>query len=422
MSRFQRPRGTRDLLPQEMEKYSFVEEGLRRTADLFGFREVRTPTFEHTELFTARSGQGIVEEMYSFHDKGGREISLRPEITASIVRMYLNEMSHAPKPIKVFYISNCFRYERPQSGRLREFFQFGAEVLGAPLLEADAEIIALSCAALHGLGLSGFVVRIGHIAIARDMLRDAGVPEAEWPRALHALDKRDFNTLRQLLSHHGNENSSERFETLVTTQGGIETLGEVKPLIGHSAGMEYLSALFERLSHMRVSQPTIDLGVVRGLDYYTGMVFEIDAPALGAEKQVCGGGSYALTEVFGGRPVQSTGFAMGIDRIVLGLERQEFPFPRHGVSAYIIPVGPKAVEKALELLSELRSAGVSVDIEMMGRSLSKALEYASATSARTSVIMGERDLASHCATIRDMRTGEQKTLKLEALVDHYRNA
>jgi len=416
VTEYQVPRGTRDLLPETMAKYALVERKLGEAARLFGFRDIRTPMFEATELFTARSGEGIIEEMYVFEDKGGRSMTLRPEITASVVRMYINEMTKSPKPIKVSYLGSCFRYEKPQTGRFREFFQFGAEILGAPALESDAEIIALASNALSSLGISDLVIRIGQIGIMRQMLQSTRIPKEGWPAILHSIDKKEFGQMEATFEDYGDSSSSDRFSALAELKGGREVLAEAREIAGETDALVYLSSLFDRLEKMGVKGLTVDLGVVRGLDYYTGMVFEVDSPSLGAEKQVCGGGAYSLAEVFGGEPIPSTGFAMGVDRLVLALERQGYEFDLSGVWAYVIPLGEKAVSPALSLVAEMRKAGMSADIEIMGRNLSKALAYADVCKARYAIILGERDLAAGNATIRDLKTGDQQPTKLTDII------
>jgi histidyl-tRNA synthetase len=410
MADFQRPRGTRDFGPDEMAKRRATEERMRSTARLFGFGEVQTPTFEELALFTARSGEGVVDEMYAFKDKGGRDIALRPELTAPVMRWYLNDMTSVPKPLKLFYFGNCFRYERPQAGRYREFFQFGVEIIGAPLLAADAEIIAVGAACLKSVGLVEYEMRLGHIGVLRSLLDKLGVPKDAWPRCLHALDKKDFAALREALDSNGI--AAEKAQTLTSLakmKGGIEQLDEAEKLAGELAGFSYLRALCERLKSLNVKHWQIDLGVVRGLDYYTGMVFEIDVPALGAEKQVCGGGSYALSEIFGGKPIESTGFAIGFDRVLLALEQQGTIQEVPGPEVYVVPVGEEAVPAAMKFVTGLRSKGISADLELMGRNLSKALKYADAIKARRAAIIGAKELADGTVTYKDMNTGEQTT-------------
>jgi histidyl-tRNA synthetase len=200
-------------------------------------------------------------------------------------------------------------------------------------------------------------------------------------------------------------------ERLAKMKGGIEQLDEAEKLVGDLEGFSYLRALCGRLESSGVKRWQIDLGVVRGLDYYTGMVFEIDVPSLGAEKQVCGGGSYALAEVFGGQPIESTGYAIGFDRVLLAIENEGKAAAPIGPMAYVVPMGEKTMQAALGLVAELRASGIETDMELMGRGLSKALKYADAIRAEKVIIIGEKEIAEGGATVRDLRTGEQKLMK-----------
>ncbi len=323
----QSPRGTRDFLPDELEKRRFYENRLRHTARTFGFREVETPIFEDAELFILRSGPNVLKELYAFEDKGGRQIALRPEMTAPVVRMFVNNMSNEPKPIKVFYFGQCFRYERPQSGRYREFFQFGAEIIGSATPETDAEAIALAYAMIGQIGVKNYRIRIGHIGVLRQRIADAGVPAERTAEVLQKLDKKLYDEARPLMEDMGVkvEDIDDIF-SLTETVGGVEVLDRVPGEAG-----DWLRQVVAYLKVMGVEDLEIDLGVVRGLDYYTGMVFEAEAPALGAEKQICGGGSYTLSELFGGEKVFSTGFAIGFDRILLALEKEGSSYDPEGL-------------------------------------------------------------------------------------------
>ena len=409
----QRPRGTRDFLPEEMERRRHYEQLLRQVSLSHGFREVSTPIFENTELFTAKSGPNIVEEIYSFEDKGGREIALRPEVTASVIRMFINEMSNLPRPLKLFYFGQCFRYERPQSGRYREFYQFGAEIIGAPNAETDAEAIALAASLVEGLGLKEYDLKVGHIGILRSRLAELGVPADAAAGILQKLDKKLYDEAAPLLRSHGVQ--EEEIESLFATTrvaGGKELLAD----IGGEPG-RYLNELFRFLDAYGIEDVAIDLGTVRGLDYYTGVVFEVEAPCLGAEKQVCGGGSYTLSEVLGGEPVFSTGFAIGFDRILLALEREEHAFDAAKLDAYVLPTGEDTREESFRIAARLRRAGLSVDVDLMRRKMSKAMKHAAATGARYAVIVGAKDLAQGTVTIRDMESGEQSLVPVEELAE-----
>jgi len=406
------PRGTRDFLPDEMEKRRFYENRLRHVARTFGFREVETPIFEEAELFILRSGPNVLKELYAFKDKGDREIALRPEMTAPAIRMFVNGMSNDPKPIKVFYFGQCFRYERPQSGRYREFFQFGAELIGSATPQTDAEVIAMASSMIRALGLKDYKVRIGHIGVLRQKIADAGVPKERAAEVLQKLDKKLYDEAEPLLKEMGVSDESMRdIFDLTETVGGIEVLDKVPGEAG-----DWLRQVVAYLEAMGVPAPEIDLGVVRGLDYYTGMVFEAEAPALGAEKQICGGGSYTLSQLFGGEEVFSTGFAVGFDRILLAMEKEGQEYQPEGIDAYVVPVTDETRLSSARITAMLREGGVSSDMDIMGRKMAKALKYASSVRARYAVIVGASELEKDSVTLRDMSTGDQRLVAIADLV------
>jgi histidyl-tRNA synthetase len=411
----ERPRGTRDFDPAATAKQRHLEAALRHAAESFGFREIQTPTIEHLELFTAKSGPEIVEELYAFKDKGGRDVALRPEFTASVMRFYLAELRNLPKPLKVYSVGNVFRYEEPQKGRYREFWQFNCEIVGAPSLEADAELLALALTAMKAAGLKRTQARVGHIGMLRAYLAGAGDKTSA---ILHGLDKRNFEKLHAELAAAGMGDREDVLRQVVGLKGGAEVLDEAQRLLPGAAGESaaYLRQLRDRLAVYGLADAvTFDLGVVRGLDYYTGMVFEIDSPNLGAEKQVGGGGSYKLAEVLGGEPVFSTGFALGMDRILLAAEAEGVPMPPPGLDVYVIPVGEPARGPAMEIVRRLRADGWRVDVDLVGRGPSKNLDFANAVGARLAVILGDKERAAGTATIKDMESGQQEGVPLAEL-------
>lgn len=408
------PRGTRDFLPDEMEKRRFYENRLRHTAKNFGFREIETPIFEESELFILRSGPNVLKELYAFKDKGDREIALRPEMTAPAIRMFVNNMSNEPKPIKIFYFGQCFRYERPQSGRYREFFQFGAELIGSATPETDAEVIAMAAAMIRSLGLEDYKVRIGHIGVLRQKIADAGVPKDRAAEVLQKLDKKLYDEARPLLEDMNVDSSDiEDIFSLTETVGGTEVLDRVPGEAG-----DWLRQVVSYLEVMDVGDIEIDLGVVRGLDYYTGMVFEAEAPSLGAEKQICGGGSYTLSELFGGEKVFSTGFAIGFDRILLAMEKEGQTYEPEGIDAYVLSVTEDVRMKAAEIVAMLRAEDISADVDIMGRKMAKALKYASSARAKYAIIVGSKELEQESVMLRDMTTGEQDVVRIDKLIDN----
>ncbi|HXW98749.1 MAG TPA: HisS family protein, partial [Methanomicrobiales archaeon] len=282
----QRPRGTRDFLPDEMERRRGVEAALRDRVARWGYREVCTPEFEELELFTIRSGAGIVGEIYAFEDKGGRQMALRPEITAPVLRMFVNEAKVQPRPLRWFYFADCFRYERPQKGRYRQFWQFGVELIGADTPRADAEVILLADDLLRAAGVPSDI-HVGHLAPMKHLLRDLDA-EAR-AKAMAFLDKRDFDGLSGFVAGIGRPELEGRLRDLAHAR----TLEELFAVTGDIPEKERIAKTVGILDAAGLAY-TLDFGIARGLDYYTGTVFEGFAPNLGAENQVLGGGAYRL--------------------------------------------------------------------------------------------------------------------------------
>lgn len=403
-----RPRGTRDLDPAYLARHRFVEGSFRRTAESFGYREVLPPTFESLELFHRKAGPGIEAEMYVFKDKGGRDLVLRPEFTAGVLRYYVNDLRSAPKPVKLYSVGPAFRYEEPQKGRYREFWQYNAEAIGGTPLDADAETVALAVQSIRNSGVRQVETRIGHIGMLRAYLK---VEQETQNRVLHALDKRNFEMLRAELDQAGLRDVEGTLRDLIGLRGGPEILGKAADLLGGvgTEGFEHLRRLLARLAAYGIREGIVfDMGIIRGLAYYTGMVFQIHSPNLGAEDQVGGGGSYALAELFGGDPIFSTGFAIGMDRVVLASEVEGVPVPPPTLDAYVIPIGESIRVKAFEITANLRATGLKVDIDLVGRGPSKNLDYANAMGARWAVLVGEKELANGNVALRNMETGEQR--------------
>ncbi|MEE8233021.1 MAG: histidine--tRNA ligase [Thermoplasmata archaeon] len=409
---FKRPRGTRDFTPEEMGRRRAVEAAFLRVARRFGYGEVATPTFEHAKLFITKSGPGIVDELYVFQDKGGRELALRPELTAPVIRFYLSELQSRPKPLKVFYLGTCYRYDEPQFGRYREFDQFGVEILGGTLLQTDAEVIATAVEAVRETGLTGFQVHVGHIGLIRGLL---DVDEDRKARILHALDKRRLDELSEELDAAGLGDLRENLLALVDLRGGPEVLAQAEEEVGDQEGLRYLRDLGDLLERYGVGEVLFDLGIVRGLDYYTGAVFELHYKPLGAASQICGGGSYALTELFGGEPLPTTGFGMGFDRVLLALEKAAVDLPEAQLDVYVFPVGDHMRDASYDVLHRVRAAGLSADMDLTGRGPSKNLDHASGLGARKAVLVGEREWKAGKVGVKDLRTGEQTDVPLDEL-------
>ena len=419
----ERPRGTNDWGPQDMAKRRFVESRFIQLAESFGFREVSTPTFESLELFTAKSGLGIVRELYAFKDQGGRDLALRPEFTASILRFYVSSLRSLPKPLKLYTAGNAFRYEEPQKGRYREFYQLNAEIIGGASLPSDAEAVALAIGTMRAIGLKQVKARIGNIGVLRSFLPFSPTDQSI---VLHSLDKRNFPMLDAELARLGRKDLSTPLRKLVELSGDASILNDAAKVLGGASteGLDYLRDLAGFLDDYGVSRSdyTFDMGVVRGLDYYTGMVFEIDSPNLGSEKQVGGGGAYSLAEVFGGERVAQTGFALGLDRLVMAAEAEGTTEAAQALDAYVIPIGNEMRKRASQVVSMLCGARLRADIDLMGRGPTKNLDYANAVGARTAVLVGEKEAKAGAVALRDMKSGAQRDVPLDSLIEAIRSA
>jgi histidyl-tRNA synthetase len=401
-----RPRGTRDFLPADNARRRYVEGIMRNVTRNWGYGEVVTPTFEHLDLFTLKSGEGIVEELYNFTDKGGREMTLRPELTAPVMRLYVNELQPFSKPLKLFYFENCFRYERPQKGRFREFWQFGVELIGSGKPDSDAEVIALADALLKAVGVRGDL-KLGNLIVIRTLLK-ALEPEIV-SKVMRLIDKKEYEGLEALLEEIGAEDRLKSDLFRLIKLEGKDILPEAKEIVGDIPELASFEKTLKLLDAYGVDY-SLDFGIARGFDYYTGMVFEVYAEGLGAQKQVCGGGSYQLIQLFGGGDVPSTGFGIGFDRIM-----EICPLaPLHHKNVMIISK-PETHLEAIKVATELRKY-LAVNIDIMERNFKTQLSFANAINADYVVIVGEKELEAGKLTLRDMVSGEQELLILDEII------
>jgi len=395
-----KPRGTRDFFPDELEARRGVEETMREAVSRWGYREVSTPVFENLELFTLRSGEGIIGEMYAFQDKGGREIALRPELTAPVLRMYVNEAKVLNKPVRWYYFGDCFRYERPQKGRYRQFWQFGIELIGADSAMADAEVMAVGYDLLKATGVS-FELRIGDLAMMRSLLADL---EPELRKQVRAcLDKRDYGALEDL--GLGGDLAGS-----LTALIESKTLDDAFAITGTIPEEERIRETFSMLDAHEV--PYIqNFGIARGLDYYTGCVFEAFAENLGAENQIMGGGAYRLAHLFGGEDTPSVGFAIGFDRVMVSLG--EYKLKR--ATTVAVAATPEGRIFGIRVAAAFRQAGIRTIADLMGKSLSAQLSQA-AKHADYVAVIGGREAEAGMVTLRDLASGSQQTISLEEAV------
>ncbi|AMM53237.1 histidine--tRNA ligase [Pyrococcus kukulkanii] len=421
----ERVKGTRDFLPEEMAKRRWVFERIREVFERYNFKEILTPVMEYTKLFELRSGEEVVRQLYAFKDKGGRDVSLRPDMTSSVARLYVNQFQNAPKPIKWYYIANMFRYEEPQSGRYREFWQAGVELIGSDKVEADAEVISLFVESYLSVGLKDFTVNIGDRVLLDEFAKMLGVKDDIG--LMRIIDKKDKLTQEEFideLKKFGLDDVGvEKVLSLVEIRGRPdEVLPKAEELFKSEKGKEEIRRLYELVDLLDAygvsSWVMIDLGIARGFDYYTSVVFEAIAPNDLGIGSIGGGGRYDnLIEVFGGRPTPATGFAIGIERLIPILEWKGL-IPEIDLSpdVYVVPVGDTKRE-AISIASRLRREGIKAEVELMGRKLRKALEYANRIRAKATIIVGRKDLERGVVTIRDMESGEQREVKVEEVVE-----
>ncbi len=401
---FQRPKGTRDFLPEEMKKRRYIEKKLREVFESYGYEEILTPTFESFELIVKKTGEEIRKQLYVFKDYGGRELALRPELTSPVVRFYLNELRHLQKPLRLYYFANCFRYENPQHGRYREFWQMGCELIGASSPLADAEVINLAVEGLEKIKLD-YSLHISHLGILRGIFKKFGLSEEEEIKVRRLMDKEDYEGLENYLSQILDKEKKELIFTILNLKGKniLEELKEI--LKGYDESLKAIENLEEILEYLYYDNYTINLGIARGLDYYTGMVFEIYCKG----KQICGGGRYDnLIETFGNEKVPSVGFAYGFDRIMLfvdvNIKEEKY---------LVVPLKKELIKDALKIAKMLRERGKKVEFEIMGRKLKKALEYANNRGISKVVIVGEKELKENKILIKDMETGKQELIDLQ---------
>lgn len=409
------PKGTKDVLPSQSYLWHFVEGAAHDVAELFSFKEIRTPVFEHTELFLRGVGDTtdiVTKEMYTFQDKGNRSITLKPEGTAGVARSFIeNGMAGGVLPAKMYYIIPAFRYERPQAGRLREFHQFGVEMYGAAGPQADAEVITLADLFLKKLGLKQVKLEINSIGCKHC--------RAQYNEAL----KEYFRPhLAQMCP-----DCNARFEKNPMRMIDCKEENCRQFTVGAPRILDYLcgdcSAHFEEVKTLLQGAGIayeINPSIVRGLDYYSRTVFEFVTSAAGAQGTVCGGGRYdSLLEQMGEKSVPAVGFAAGMERLLMVIEAEGAPVPEDkGVACYLAGMDSLSREKAFLLASELRAKGISCDVDHMDRSIKAQFKYANKTGARFVAVIGESELAAGAAEVKDMKNSTSERVEFANLAQY----
>ncbi len=423
MPQFRTIRGMRDLLPKDAEKMRHVEVIARDLARLYGYEEVITPLVEHYDLLAAKSGEEIRERMYTFRDMGGRRVALRPEFTASIARLVATKMRNEPKPMKLFCAGSLYRYDEPQYGRFREFWQANYELIGSSKPEADAEVLTLTYDLIERLGFRNYWFKIGHVGILRGILVQEGVAEEQQNTIMQLLDKKRRDEALTLTKESGASQSCvAALKKLLEIRGTdvSRVVREAKQIVeGYESAVvavENLREILELTSESGVKFETlVDAGFARGLEYYTGLIFESYVPEI--EIALTGGGRYdRLIEIFGGEPTPALGVAQGIDRLVLAIKKHRvYRKVLEKNKVIIIPVGEKLRINAFELSLKLRKAKIPAEVEVMGRTISKALSDADRRKVTHSVIVGPEELREGRVVLRDMKKREQRTVEIENL-------
>lgn len=420
MSAFRTVRGMRDFLPEEAEKMRYVQRVAREVARLYGYQEVITPIVEYHDLLAAKAGEELRERMYAFKDLSGRIVALRPEFTASIARMVATKMMTRPKPLKLFCEGSLYRYDEPQYGRYREFWQANYELMGSDRPEADAEILTLIYNLVEKLGLRDYHFKIGHMGILRGILGQEHVKEEQQNMLMQLLDKKQWDeTLKAAQGLGVSDQGLTVLKNLFETRGkdAAEVLNKAKRFVeGYEKAVASVENLQEILDLTQKSgakfEMLVEAGFARGLEYYTGMIFEVFVPRL--DIALGGGGRYdRLIELFGGEPTPAVGVAPGVDRIVLAMEKQGiFSEAQKAKRVLVIPINEELRVKALEISSVLRQDGIAAELEVMGRKVSKALADADRRGVTHVVVIGPKEIEDGKVVLRNMQKREQKTVEI----------
>lgn len=407
------PRGTKDLLPGEVEKWQYIEQVARDLAKSYGYQEIRTPIFEHTELFLRGIGDAtdiVQKEMYTFTDRGGRSITLRPEGTAAVVRSYLeHHLDGRPQPVKLYYLGPMFRYDRPQAGRFRQFHQVGIEAFGSNDPSLDAEIVSFTWDYFHKLGLSDIQVEVNSVGcpkcrpaygrVLQQFVGDYAGSLCEFCR-----DRLQRNPLRLL-----DCKNPECQEILADAP-------RLKDYLCQECRQH-----FEKVQdYLRVAgiPVTVNERLVRGLDYYTNTAFEVTCPGLGAQSSIAGGGRYNnLVETVGGTSIPGIGVAIGLERVLLALEKEGVSLPIEAPQIIFVATAGDGDVEAFRLVTELRRRGFSAEKDFLGRSLKAQMKSAGRMGARYVLILGEEELREGKVTVRDMISGDQTAVRREEIFE-----
>jgi histidyl-tRNA synthetase len=430
MDDFQAVRGMRDLLPEEAENLVSIIDKARKTAALYGYREAITPVVESFELLNVKSGEEIRSRMFVFEDLGQRKIVLRPEFTASIARLITTTLRNEPKPLRIFSVGSVYRYDEPQRGRYREFWQSNFELAGSSMPESDAEILLLTNRLMKEVGLVNYEFKLGHVGILRAIFNQEGIDEQTQNTILQKMDKKEFGAAVELVA---DKKCRKTIESLIKLRefdpispNPFAITEKIKQLVegcdGAAKAVRNLSDILELVHKSGCKINIVDPAFARGLEYYTGMIFEIYIPEL--EIAIGGGGRYdKLVEVFRGEPTPAVGVAHGLDRIALAKQLQSqmgnaVATKRRGRKKWrviVIPINDAMKNEALKISELLRKADIGTELEVMGRKMARALEDADRRNVDCTVLVGEREIKEGKVVIRNLSKREQKTVDIDKL-------
>ncbi len=424
MPTFQPVRGMRDLIGQEAQIFTAIINAARKIAELYGYREVITPHVEPLELLSAKSGDEIRQRMFIFKDLGDRQVALRPEFTASIARLTTTALRNEPKPLRLFSVGTVYRYDEPQRGRYREFWQSNYELMGSARPEADAEIILLTNNLMTELGMQGFVFKIGHIGVIRGILSQEGIDEKTQNAIFQRMDKKEYDAALKLVE---SPKAQAMLQSLIEIKASDwkDTVNQIKELV---AGCEKAQAAADNLQEILnlITQSAniavkVEPAFARGLEYYTGIIFEVYIPQL--DIALGGGGRYdKLIETFGGEPTPAVGCAQGIDRVAIALQEQKANVTaKVGKRVAVTAITDALKPEALKIAQQLRSDGISVEFEVMGRKMVKALEDADKRKDDFAVIVGERELKEGQVVLKELASRQQSTVAIKDLAQKIKN-
>jgi len=409
---FQPPKGTRDIIPKEMEKLLFIKDTLKKVFEKYGFVPLETPAFESFDLLSAKGGlgEGVRDEIYFFKDKGDRELGLRFDLTMPLARFVMNN-PNLIKPFKRYQIGRVWRYDNPQAMRWREFWQADVDIIGSSSMEADAECLAVSVECLKKLGFKRFSIRLNNRKLIEFILKETGVSKDKISKAFKIIDKKDKIGLDKVKKELKENGIKIKIENILIKGSNENILEKIEKEFGESEGLFELKEIIKICKVLGIEKYVkIDLSLVRGLDYYTGPVFEV---SIEPAKVSCGGGGRydKLIKNVGGPDTPAVGISFGLDRILAVMK----DFKSLKKRFFVVYVNDKVKPKALKICQKLRKEGFVADIDLIGRGLSKQMKYASSLKYPFVVIVGEKELKKKAVTLRDMKTGNEKLIKIEEL-------